>query len=97
MSKRNRNFFDWLLRDKRGRVVVLQWPNAPLAVAGLAWLALLFVPAGPWHTVLNVVFHAGLIVWAAIEVVWGSSNFRRILGAVVLTWVLYGLVTTWVL
>lgn len=79
---------NWLFCDRHGKVVIFQMPNLPIIVAGLAWLALLFVRAGAWHATLEVILNAGLITWAGLEVGWGTTRFRRALGFVVLIWIL---------
>jgi hypothetical protein len=78
--------------DRRGDVVVGQWPNPALAV----WLA---ARAATWAGVgdaelgrtLDGVARGALIVWGLDELVRGASPFRRLLGAVVLGWQLAGL------
>lgn len=71
----------WFVTDRTtGRVVIAQWPNAPLwtwmvatgahVVTGVGWLS--------W------VASAALVVWGALEVWSGASPFRRVLGAAVL-------------
>lgn len=93
MAKPNKfNLYRWLFCDASGQPVVVQTPNVPLAIAGLAWLGLLFVHASPWQLGLQIVFKLALAVWAVLELVWGSSNFRHILGGVVLAWLLVGLI-----
>ncbi len=57
-----------------GRIVVAQWPNAPLWVFIVATLL-------RW----SLVAYVALAVWAVLEVVKGESPFRRVLGGVVLT------------
>jgi len=68
-----------------GRVVVVQPPNLPLAVFLVAtvvrWLA---HPAGTAGTVVTAVGRGALLVWAALEIGWGDSPFRRVLGTAVL-------------
>lgn len=56
-----------------GRIVVAQWPNAPL------W-AFLVATLLRWRVVATV----ALVVWAVLEVWKGESPFRRVLGGVVL-------------
>jgi hypothetical protein len=82
---------NWLFRDRNtGRFVVGQFPNIPLIV----WLAatlLAAVSTGGVHTFFSLVATLGLVIWAGDEVIRGVNPFRRILGAVVLTWKLYSL------
>src|SRR3954454_21984888 len=74
--------FDWLFRDRTtGRIVIVQWPNAPLLVFLVASIAKrLLHPHGAIGTALTVVAVAALLWWAGDEVVRGVNPFRRILG-----------------
>ena len=65
----------WFFRNpETGRIVIAQWPNAPL----WAWLVATVLR---WRVVALV----ALVVWAVLEVWKGESPFRRVLGAVVLS------------
>lgn len=71
----------WFFTDRTtGRLVIAQWPNAPLWVWILATVAHALTGAG-W---LTWVATAALVVWALLEVARGASPFRRVLGGIVL-------------
>ena len=79
-----RSALDWVFRDRRtGRVVIAQYPNAPLAVwiiaTGLRWLA-----HGTVDTVLTVIAMLALALWAGGEIIRGVNPWRRSLGVIVL-------------
>jgi hypothetical protein len=80
-----------MFRDREtGAIVVGQFPNVPL----IAWLAATLlgaVTSGAASDVLGVVATVALVVWAGDELVRGVNPFRRVLGAVVLSWVLFSL------
>lgn len=80
-----RRGFDWLFCDRRtGKVVVAQWPNAPLAIFLVAAVVRrLAHPHGSIGTILDVIAVVALLWWAADEVIRGVNPFRRILGGVV--------------
>lgn len=83
-----RGLVDWFFRDPRtGRIVVGQFPNAPLwifaAAAAVEWLA---QPAGTAGTLVRIVKVASLVVWAADEVLRGVNPWRRCLGAAMLVY-----------
>lgn len=84
---------DWVFRDRRtGRIVVGQWPTAPLGVwLGATVLRWLLDPGGGWRTALDVVAGVALAVWAVDEIVRGVNPWRRALGTVVLGGLLAGL------
>lgn len=75
----------WFFRDRlTGNITVVQAPNYVLwiviAAASLRWL---WRPSGSPSLVLNVVVTAGLLLWAADEMVRGVNPWRRCLGATV--------------
>jgi hypothetical protein len=89
-----RKVLRWLFEDRRtGRIVVAQWPNIPLGVwiaaSAANWLA---GPGGGWGTALRVIGTVALLFWAVDEIVRGVNPWRRILGAVVLVFVVAGVV-----
>lgn len=81
-----RSLVDRVFRNPTtGRVVLAQFPNVPLAVFLAATLVRwIFTPAGAIGTAVSVVGTAALAWWSVLEIGWGASLFRRILGAVVL-------------
>ncbi|MGB7983021.1 MAG: hypothetical protein WCF36_19730 [Candidatus Nanopelagicales bacterium] len=85
---------DWLFVDRgTGRYVLGQFPNLSLIVfvlaRGLAWVT---SAAGAWGAVLYWVGTGALAWWAADELLRGVNPFRRMLGAVVLGFVVWGVV-----
>lgn len=69
-------------RNRRGRIVVAQFPNAPLWV----WLVASVVARIADHAIARsaeIVALVALLVWAGMEIVAGASPFRRVLGATV--------------
>ena len=85
---------DWLFRDRRtGRIVIAQFPNLPLWIfVGASALRWLLDPTGSLRTGLEVLATAGLVWWAADEVLRGVNPWRRFLGAAVLVLQVAGLV-----
>jgi hypothetical protein len=75
----------WWIRDRRGRLVLAQPPNAAIVV----WLA---ASAARWtgladerhQDALTRVGQGALVVWALDELARGASPARRLMGAVVL-------------
>ncbi len=74
----------WWLRDSEGRWAIAQLPNPALTV----WLITAVVRSigviSARNAALAQVGRGALVVWAADELVRGSSPFRRLLGVVVL-------------
>ena len=77
-------------RDADGRVVVVQFPNIPLA--GWLLFALLGRVADSvwWKNGTSGVSTAFLFVWAYLELMQGVNYFRRLLGLCVLAVVAAG-------
>jgi hypothetical protein len=78
-------------KDKNGKVVLWQFPNALL----FAWIfivvvALLFQHVNPVKHGIDRLASAVLFVWAYQEVMTGVNYFRRALGLVVIGIIVYG-------
>ncbi len=74
---------DRLFRDSEGKIVIWQWPNAPL----WAWIASTVLGYGLHGTpkiLIGYIGSAALYVWAMLELTQGITLFRRILGSVVM-------------
>ncbi len=88
MSKNrdNLNFF----KDSNGRWAIVQFPN-PLLIT---WLFFMFILVASSDDSLKggvqQLASALLLVWAYLEVTTGDSNFRKLLGGIVLLIVMYG-------
>lgn len=83
--------FSWLFKDASGKVIIVQWPNSPFAL----WLSLkVFLRLFPnFHQIIiSRAASAVLIYWAYLELTKGDANFRRLLGAFVLTFTVLGLI-----
>ena len=65
---------------------LVQAPNAPLLVAVGAWL-LAALSDDSVHAYARATFYAALAVWAWQELADGANWFRRVLGAVMLVYI----------
>jgi hypothetical protein len=81
-----------LFRDADGRLVLAQAPNPALGVFFIA-LVLRWSPWDARDTELLWLGRGALIVWAADELLRGDALLRRLLGAVVLAWQVFVLLT----
>jgi len=77
--------------DKHGRIVIFQWPNVPIIIWFLANIAAR-VTSGTASKTARALATASLLVWAVLEVFYGASYFRRVLGLLVLAFTLYALI-----
>ena len=88
----NRSALDRFVRDPRsGRVVLAQWPNAPLIAWGALTVGAALAPAHAQH--LRWAAMGALVAWSGDELVRGASPFRRVLGLVVLAGTVYRLIS----
>lgn len=75
---------DWLFRNRKtGRITVVQFPNAALAVFLVASVLRRLLD-GRFDNALRVLATGGLIWWAADELIRGVNPWRRLLGGVIL-------------
>jgi hypothetical protein len=84
MAESSRSLWDKTWRDRHGRVVLWQTPNASL----IAWVVLTLISLfSSSHTVQKVFWWGSvtaLLVWSFLETWHGVNYFRRALGAVIL-------------
>lgn len=72
-------------KNKDGKLTIWQTPNATLIGWALCYILLQVVKSGKLYEVLTFLKPALLFTWAYLELVSGTSYFRRLLGAVVLS------------
>lgn len=74
----------WLFRTAEGKIVIAQFPNWPLWTWVGAAILEGFASTYSWHWIIGWVGTAALAWWAYLEITQGVNGFRRILGTVVL-------------
>jgi hypothetical protein len=77
-------WFDKFFRDKNSHIVVWQTPNVLLATWIILKLAIYLTGSGRLKSGLEFISSAALFAWAYLELTKGVSNFRRLLGLIVL-------------
>jgi hypothetical protein len=77
-------WFDGFFRDKNGNIVIAQPPNLPISIWAFASGLRLIFPTGSMNGGLDLIATISLFIWAVAEIFQGDSNFRRLLGAIVL-------------
>ncbi len=80
----SRGWLRWLFLTKDGKVVIGQFPNAPL-IAALAADIVSYATSGPIHALASRTAQVCFAIWAGLEIGWGVNPFRRILGAIALS------------
>lgn len=81
MGKKWRAFFT----NKDGELVLFQRPNVPIIVWFLSMILALVTTNPAIHDRFMLLATIALVTWALMEIIWGDSYFRRVLGAIVLT------------
>jgi hypothetical protein len=83
----------WWFTDRRtGRIVIVQAPNLPLVVWGMAEVVSLSLRGHPAAgATAGDIARGALLVWALDEIGRGVNPYRRVLGAVVLAVTIWSL------
>jgi hypothetical protein len=80
----DRDFWDKFWKDKHGHFVVWQTPNPALWVWIASIVITFILPDGAVADVVGWIGKIAILIWAALELIWGASYFRRLLGLAVL-------------
>lgn len=76
--------FNQIFRDSTGKVVIMQWPNLPIAGWIIFKLAAHINNNQTFTDSFNGISTTFLLVWATLELTTGVNIFRKLLGLVVL-------------
>jgi hypothetical protein len=76
--------------DNQGRVAVWQTPNFLLSMWFITMLLGKILPGGRGKAIVDLVAFVSLVAWSLLEIIEGSSYFRRVLGAVVMVMSIIG-------
>ncbi len=82
-TARFHNLFDRFFRDKQGKLIIGQSPNAPIWGWGIFTILAIVVGSGKFHDGFQLLAQAFLFVWAYLELRQGDSLFRKVLGTVI--------------
>jgi hypothetical protein len=92
MTKPKKSLYSRIFLDKDSKLVLVQFPNAALAVAIIAWVGLVFINAAPYNNILTFIYRIALVSWGVLEIGWGDTIFRRILGLLVILSIGFGMI-----
>lgn len=92
MTKPKKSLHSRIFLDKDSKLVLVQFPNAALAVAIIAWVGLVFINAAPYNNILTFIYRIALVSWGVLEIGWGDTIFRRILGLLVILSIGFGMI-----
>ncbi len=77
-----------IFQNSKGKTVIFQKPNTPLII----WLVCTItqrLTSGNLTNLISLIGFIALFYWANLEVLYGASYFRKILGFVVIVFSLY--------
>lgn len=74
--------FSNIFKDKSGRIVIAQKPNAPLLIA-IAFYLLGFIPQETLQTISYWGVFITMLYWAYLEMTQGVNTWRKLLGIIV--------------
>ena len=70
-------------RDGEGHLAIWEVPNVPLIVA-MVTAVLQLLTTGKFSSLMGLIFFGSIFTWSWLEIAYGLSLFRRVLGAVVI-------------
>jgi hypothetical protein len=72
-----------LFQDNTGKYVLGQAPNTLIYIMAVGFVGQLF-SKGAVNTFFDLLFFGAAFAWGYLEIRYGESNFRRILGGVII-------------
>lgn len=81
---RHQSFTEKFWHDKHGQVIIYERPNIPALVWLATFVLTVILPDNTFERYLSALSEIAIIVWAVMEVGWGTNYFRRLLGLCVL-------------
>lgn len=90
MNKLN-NFWYRFWHDNHQRIVVWQTPNKFLIIWLIATILNKLILSESVSNFMVIVATSSIMVWCFLEIRWGVNYFRRLLGLMVLIFVLRGI------
>lgn len=84
-----KNLFNKLFLTKDGHFVVAQKPNTPIIAALMLYIVSLFPLKGIIIEISYLGSNLAIIYWSMMEFAYGVNLFRKILGTIVFSIVLY--------
>jgi len=79
-----KNLARWLFQDDTGKYVIGQPPNLPIYLMLVGFIVSWVASGGIVNTAADLLFFGAAFTWSYLEIGFGDSKIRRILGAIVL-------------
>lgn len=73
-----------LFQDNTGKYAIAQPPNMPVYIIIISYLVTKIVGSGPVNQLFEAINAGAVFLWAYLEIVYGESVLRRILGVIVM-------------
>ena len=70
-------------RDDEGNLAIWEVPNVPLIVA-MVVAVLQLLTTGKFSSLMGLIFFGAIFTWSWLEIAYGVSLFRRVLGVIVI-------------
>jgi len=100
MSGGHQTFWDRCLKDKKGQLVLFQKPNAPLITWVVCSVLLRIIgrpdsltPTPVYQQILYALQFGSIFTWSWLEIFQGSSYARRVLGLIVMFFIIKGVIS----
>lgn len=77
--------FTQIFKDKKGKWAIAAFPNGPLLTWILLMIIGMFVDDVELKKSIELLGSVALFIWAYLEVAYGASTFRRLLGLTIFT------------
>lgn len=79
-----------IFKDKQGKTIIAQKPNLPLIVWFFSFVISLLQIHDLVTQLTSAISFGALFTWAWMEIFSGVNLFRRILGSVIMAYILWG-------
>ncbi len=86
--------FDYIMRTKAGKIVIVQFPNVSLLIALVSVAVARVFATESWVVIPRLITFAALAIWALQEYVSGVSRFRKLLGGAVLIYLTVSIINS---
>ena len=85
----DKRIFSKLFQDKTGRYIVAQPPNVPLFMVIVSYVLHIFLDGTRLGGIAEFTMSSSIFLWAYLEIMFGASLFRRIIGGVIMVVLLF--------
>jgi hypothetical protein len=84
-----KKIIDKLIKDKKGKVVLTQFPNTIFIIFLISYVLEYLVRSGIYNNLFRLIAFGTLFTWSWLEITDGVNYFRRIFGLTVVILILF--------